>query len=98
MMCQRIGMSPILTKGFGLSSVSSQSQVPAPPQRITTGKDAFRPMRDEDQNIGRLFESVKGKWRFHSLLNGPVLYFAMRVSYLLGLMTQIATNFTRCLT
>jgi len=37
MICQRIGSSPIETKGFGRHSVSSFKRVPRPPHRITTG-------------------------------------------------------------
>src|SRR5439155_19895144 len=37
MTCQRIGLPPTSTIGFGLYSVSSRKRVPLPPQRITTG-------------------------------------------------------------
>src|SRR6266571_525056 len=36
MMCQRIGLPPISTKGLGRYSVSSRRRVPSPPQSITT--------------------------------------------------------------
>ncbi len=36
MICQRMGISPIVTIGLGLYSVSFRSRVPAPPQRMTT--------------------------------------------------------------
>src|SRR3989338_9156813 len=36
MMCQRMGLPPISTIGFGRVSVSSVSRVRRPPQRITT--------------------------------------------------------------
>src|SRR5262245_33911211 len=35
MMCQRIGLSPISTIGFGRTVVSSDSRVPNPPARMT---------------------------------------------------------------
>ena len=35
MMCQRIGLPPISTIGFGLTAVSSESLVPSPPARMT---------------------------------------------------------------
>ena len=35
MMCQRIGLPPISTIGFGRGPVSSLSRVPRPPARIT---------------------------------------------------------------
>jgi hypothetical protein len=35
MMCQRIGIPPISTIGFGLIEVSSEIRVPSPPARIT---------------------------------------------------------------
>ena len=36
MMCQRIGLPPMSTIGFGRNSVSSRIRVPCPPQRMTT--------------------------------------------------------------
>src|SRR5919197_2249594 len=38
--CQRIGMPPISTSGFGIAWVRSWSLVPRPPQRIATGVSA----------------------------------------------------------
>jgi hypothetical protein len=35
-MCQRIGLPPISTIGFGLTAVSSLILVPIPPARMTT--------------------------------------------------------------
>src|SRR5689334_17288194 len=35
--CQRIGLPPISTSGFGIACVCSWSRVPRPPQRIATG-------------------------------------------------------------
>ena len=35
MMCQRIGLPPISTIGFGRTSVSSLIRVPRPPARMT---------------------------------------------------------------
>ena len=35
MMCQRIGLPPISTIGFGRTVVSSLSRVPMPPARMT---------------------------------------------------------------
>jgi len=34
-MCHKIGLSPILIRGFGLSAVSSLIRVPNPPAKIT---------------------------------------------------------------
>src|SRR5262245_24125503 len=36
MMCQRIGLPPISTRGFGRTTVSSAMRVPRPPAKITT--------------------------------------------------------------
>ena len=46
MMCQRIGLPPISTIGFGRTDVSSASRVPRPPARITaftTGEGSASP-------------------------------------------------------
>src|SRR4249919_2948410 len=45
MMCQRIGLPPISTIGFGRTSVSSANLEPSPPARIPTFT-APRPLRD----------------------------------------------------
>src|SRR6185436_3186116 len=37
MMCQRMGRPPISTRGFGRISVCSDSLVPIPPHKMTTG-------------------------------------------------------------
>src|SRR5258708_2200179 len=47
MMCQRIGLPPISTIGFGRTEVSSESREPRPPARITafTSRELSRPLR-----------------------------------------------------
>ena len=45
MMCQRIGLPPISTMGFGRTEVSSEMRVPSPPARMTafTARDDSLP-------------------------------------------------------
>ena len=55
MMCQRIGIPPISTIGFGRTLVSSLSRVPIPPARMTVFIEASVPWRpDLGERSGRI--------------------------------------------
>src|SRR6185312_16717671 len=55
--CQRIGIPPISTSGFGISWLCSCRRVPRPPHRITTGTP---PTPSSPPLSGDTLEHVRG--------------------------------------
>src|SRR5215471_3835867 len=71
MICQRIGLPPISTIGFGLVEVSSDSRVPRPPASITAFTEGSIPCQPPGDNSKNAFRAPQSPlWRAPPI--GPV--------------------------
>src|SRR5215467_10637610 len=59
-MCQRIGLPPISTMGFGLTCVSSLKREPKPPARITAFIESLSSLGNATWGIGLLTPRAAG--------------------------------------
>src|SRR5690606_25641598 len=71
MMCQRIGLPPTSTIGFGRNVVSSAKRVPKPPARITAFIHSLLLVRADPAGQSRIAPSRAPSLRSRLELRGP---------------------------